>query len=107
MTVKSCIFIYVTCPTHKDAQELVYGLLQERLIACGNILSPITSCYIWEGQVQTSEEYGIFLKTMAQNYEKIEHFIIQNHPYACPCVISLPIEKGFMPFLNWIESNTV
>ena len=54
--------------SHSDRaalEELIDELLQRRLIACGQVLGPISSRYRWEGRVEHEQEWLGLLKTAA------------------------------------------
>ncbi|NRA47119.1 MAG: divalent-cation tolerance protein CutA [Oligoflexales bacterium] len=80
-------------------------LLKEKLIACANILSPISSVYEWEGQVCEENELGVFLKTCSTKYDELEDRIKTLHSYDVPCIIQLPIQNGNQDFLSWISKQ--
>ena len=48
-----------------EATAMVRDLIEDRLIACGNILPGMRSIYCWEGEVQEEEEVLVMLKTTA------------------------------------------
>jgi len=98
------IVIYTTFPDLKIAKRIVYGLINEKLVACGNIFK-LFSIYAWKGEIEQTAEYGAFIKTTKSNYKKVENYIKNKHPYEVPEIISWPIEKGYKPYLDWIENE--
>ena len=46
-----CILILVTTGSETEAETIGKALVEERLVACVNIVSPIRSIYRWEGEV--------------------------------------------------------
>jgi periplasmic divalent cation tolerance protein len=98
--------IYLTCSDQNEAKELVTILLNKKLIACANIMQPHSSLYSWEGEIKENEETAVILKTKTSLFKEIEEKILELHSYDTPCIISLPIEKGHQPFLNWIDKST-
>jgi periplasmic divalent cation tolerance protein len=64
------------------------------------------SYYFWEGEIKYEQEVGVLLKTKKSLFKEIEEKISELHSYDTPCIISLPIEKGHQPFLNWIDNST-
>ncbi len=102
---KKFIVVYTTFPNRKTAQKIINGLLRERIAVCGNIFR-LSSTYIWKGKIERSPEYGAFIKTVSSNYEKVENYIRQNHPYEVPEIISWTIQDGLKDYLEWIEVNT-
>lgn len=74
-------------------------------MACANIFPAHQSLYWWEGAVQSASETAVIYKTRAENFEAVKDKILSLHPYECPCIIALPIEKGHAGFLEWIEKE--
>jgi periplasmic divalent cation tolerance protein len=100
------LFIYVTCRDEQEAQGLARALLEQRIVACANILTPHQSLYWWEGKIQSAPEAAVIFKTREDLFEKLEAAIKERHSYDCPCIVALPVEKGHAPFLQWIEAET-
>ena len=44
----------------------------------------------------------LMIKTRSTTVEKLTKFVASIHPYAVAEVISLPIENGNPPYLDWI-----
>ncbi len=100
----SAILVYVTCSSQDEARILATRLLQENLVACANILPPHTAVYEWNGKTEMEEETAMLLKSTSDLYDKLENAIRSNHSYDVPCIIQIPIEKGYKPFVDWITS---
>ena len=60
--------IQVSVPNKDTGQHIITHLLEEQLIACGQLLGPITSTYHWEGEIEQSEEFLCLLKTTKAAY---------------------------------------
>jgi periplasmic divalent cation tolerance protein len=99
-------FLYVTAANADEAKKIGEALVQERLVACANILGPISSIYWWQGQVQRDSEAVLIAKTRAELVERVIARVKALHSYTVPCVVSLPIEQGNPDFLGWIEAET-
>jgi periplasmic divalent cation tolerance protein len=99
------IIILSTCPDRKTAYGIARILLEKNLCACANILPGIESVYHWEGDIESSQEYLLLIKTRADAYAKIEKTIVTHHPYELPEIIAVPIEAGLPEYLSWIDNN--
>ena len=99
-------FLYVTTANAEQAKAIGEALVQERLVACANILSPIASIYWWQGQVQHDAEAVLIAKTRADLVEHVIARVKALHSYTVPCVVSLAIDDGNPDFLAWIEAET-
>ncbi|MCB1562146.1 MAG: divalent-cation tolerance protein CutA [Alphaproteobacteria bacterium] len=100
------ILIYSTFPDEACARHVSRALVEGQLVACTNIMAPHHAVYRWEGRIEESAETAVLFKTRAALFEAVKDKILDLHPYDCPCVIALPIEKGYTPFLEWVERET-
>ncbi len=98
-------FIYMTAADRAEASRIAEVLVQERLIACANVLDGMRSFYWWDGKVQIDDEAVMIAKTEAGYVDAIVARVNQLHSYDCPCVVALPIEGGNPDYLDWISAN--
>jgi periplasmic divalent cation tolerance protein len=82
------------------------AVVEERLAACANVLDGMTSVYWWQGTLEQAREAVLILKTRAELIERLSARIKELHPYACPCVVALPIAAGNAAYLGWIADET-
>jgi periplasmic divalent cation tolerance protein len=94
--------ILVTYPERNAAAELATRLLNEKLCACVNILSDITSIYSWQGKIETSSEVLLFIKTNAATLPALEKRVHELHPYSTPEFIALTPEHVAEPYAKWL-----
>ncbi len=99
-------FLYVTAANAEEAKAIGEALVQERLVACANILGPIASIYWWQGKVQQESESVLIAKTRSDLVERVIARVKALHSYTVPCVVSLAIEQGNPDFLRWIAAET-
>jgi periplasmic divalent cation tolerance protein len=50
------IIVFITTPTKEAGEQIANALLDKKLAACVNLISPIHSLYIWEGRTNTDDE---------------------------------------------------
>lgn len=101
------VLIYVTAPDRQAALAIARSLLEDRLIACANVIDGATSLYWWDGAVEEAEEALMIGKTTSRRMPEVIAKIKELHAYSCPCVVALPIVAGNPDFLKWIQSETV
>ncbi|NJD08555.1 MAG: divalent-cation tolerance protein CutA [Methylococcaceae bacterium] len=94
--------VFSTCPEAETANRLAHLLVEQRLAACVNLLPGITSCYRWQGAVETASEVLLMAKTATHRYGEVERAIRQHHPYELPEIVMVPIGHGLPPYLQWI-----
>ena len=100
------LIVLCTCPDPESASQLAEALLKQRLAACINQVSGVTSLYRWEGQIQRDQEIQLLIKTTASAYPQLELLINEVHPYELPEILAVPVTMGSQAYLNWIEDNT-
>ena len=98
-------FVYVTVPDLKTAKQIAHQCLDQKLSACANIFPPHLSCYEWEGQKREDEEVVLILKTREDLFEDLCVTIKSLHPADCPCIVFIPLSKGYSPFFSWMNSQ--
>jgi periplasmic divalent cation tolerance protein len=95
---------YITAPTKTEAKKIVLELLENRLIACANILLSADSLYVWDNEIREEKEVIIILKTQTSNEEGVIYTVKKMHSYECPCIVFLPLTNGSKEFFWWIDS---
>jgi len=95
-----------TCPDRASAEQIACTLVEEGLAACVNILDGISSIYRWQGKLETAQESLLLIKTTRETGKLLEKRLVSLHPYELPEIISVPIQAGFAPYLDWITKNT-
>ena len=98
--------LYSPFPDRAQAKDVAHTLLQERHVACVNVLPGVSSYYYWEGTLQEETEVILLAKT---SYAQA-HIAVQRlealHPYECPCVLVLPTTQGNDAFTQWVQQMT-
>jgi len=103
MTDKQIIFSTVGSKT--EAQTIAQSLVERQLAACVNIVGPIESVYRWKGEVESSAEFMLLIKTTAEHFESVQEAILELHSYELPECIAMNIETGSSEYLDWIENS--
>jgi periplasmic divalent cation tolerance protein len=93
-------------PDRASAEKLAHALIDKRLAACVNILSPCRSVYRWEGKIEDAEEFPVLIKTTRERYPALEAAIRAGHPYTVPEIIAIPLAGGLPAYLDWVENET-
>jgi periplasmic divalent cation tolerance protein len=103
--MKNPILVTTAFAERQEAERLVEILLQERLIACGQVSGPVTSSYWWKGSLTQSTEYVLAMKTTASLYERLENVIRSNHSYDVPEIIAVPITHISNDYREWMRQE--
>ena len=98
--------VMVTAPSAEEAENIGRKLLDERLVACANILSSVNSVFWWEGKISQESEAMMIMKTRTSLFDLLVKRVKQLHSYEVPEIISVPIQNGSQEYLQWINSVT-
>ena len=98
--------IYSTTSGVEEARKIARKLVEEKLVACVNIIPKIESIYRWQGNIEEDSECVLLAKTTDKNIDKTIQRMKELHSYDVPDIIALPITKGLKEYLNWVEDET-
>ena len=101
------VIIYSTIDDVKQAQKIANILVEEKLVACVNIIPNIISIYRWKGKIENDDECIIIAKTTDSNVKKVIQRIKTLHTYELPDIIVLPIIGGLKEYLEYITNETL
>ena|ERR1700727_1988906 len=94
-----------TAGSEEEARKIAQHLVDRRLAACVNIVPQIESIYRWDGQVESSREWLLLIKTTAERFAAVRAAIQELHSYDLPECIALAIEDGSSGYLQWLENS--
>ncbi|MFV1975263.1 MAG: divalent-cation tolerance protein CutA [Candidatus Scalindua sp.] len=100
------IIIYITTASVNEAKKIGRALVEEKLAACSNIISPIRSIYSWQGKICDDKEALMILKTRKQLFKQIVKRVEKLHSYDVPEIIAMPIIEGSSKYLSWLNEET-
>ena len=100
------LVVFVTCGSEEEALKIAHALVEERMAACVNLMSPIRSIYRWDGKIWDEKEWLLIIKTQTARFEDVEKKVKSLHSYSLPEIIALPITKGSSPYLRWLLEMT-
>lgn len=103
----SVLSIYAVFPDEDEAERIGRSVVEERLAACVNILSPVRSIYRWRGKVETADEVAAIFKTHHWRSDALMERIAELHSYETPCIVAWPIEKIVASYANWVEDTLI
>ena len=99
------VLVLTTLPVTHDVAAFARTLVDERLVACVNLLPPMVSCYRWEGRIHEDPEQQLIIKTTEGRVTKLSEAIHELHPYDIPEFIVLPITGGSEKYLNYLRQG--
>ncbi len=95
------ILIYITCKNKKEAKKIGLSLIKKRLAACCNVF-PIESLCWWQGKIAQGREAVLIVKTLKNNFKKVEKEVKRLHSYTAPCVLEIETKRGNQDYLRWL-----
>lgn len=101
----SYIVVFVTASSPQEAERIKDRLLEEKKVACVNILKDIDSYFFWQGRIEHEKEVLMIIKTREELLEEIVDLIKKVHSYSVPEIIALPIVGGNKEYLCWIDES--
>lgn len=99
------IVIFVTTKDSSEAQAIARALVDQKLVACANIVSGVKSLFWWQGKVDEASEVLLILKTKRSLFKRIEKTVKSLHSYDVPEIIALPIVAGSQEYLKWLNDS--
>ena len=100
------VTVFVTAPGKELALALARQVVEESLAACGNVIPNVTSVFRWDEKVNVEEEVLLILKTSAARSRALIARVAELHTYEVPEVLSVRVEDGFGPYLDWVQECT-
>lgn len=98
--------VYTTVNNTKNARKIARALVEEKLVACVNIVPKIESIYRWKGNIEKGHECILLAKTTEKQVKKTIQRIRELHTYELPDIIVLPIIGGLKEYLNYLVDET-
>ncbi len=107
MSETGVVTLYATFPDPQSAATIATTLVEERLVACANILPGATSIFHWDGKVQSRAEAACLFKTSAGFADRAMARLKTLHPDVIPCITMWPVDNGNAAYLRWVKEQLV
>ena len=88
-----------------QAPQLVRQMVEERLVACGNIVPGARSFYRWEGAVQDEAEALVFMETRGELVKQAMARFAELHEYDVPKILVLDPFDVWGPYATWVNAS--
>jgi periplasmic divalent cation tolerance protein len=96
--------VVMTAPNKEEAVKIVRALLEEKLIACANIIDPVHSFFWWQGEIEEEKEALAIMKSHESLFKKLSERVRELHSYDVPEILALPIADGSQSYLDWMKA---
>ena len=101
----SIIVVYMTAGNRDEAARLAKTLVEQRLVACVNIIDGVRSFYEWNGALQDDQEVVMIAKTDPRLIDDLVAAAKSMHSYDCPCIVEMAATGGNHAFLKWVRDQ--
>lgn len=95
-----------TAPDAATAERIGRTLVEERLIACANLVPGVVSVYRWEGEVRREGEVVLLMKTRRTRVARLKERLAELHPYEVPELLVCGVLDGLAPYVGWVLDET-
>ena len=102
---ESWVIVLVTASSKQEADDITQRLLELRLIACANIVGPVSSHFHWKGKVERADEFLVLIKSRLDLFETISETVSKLHSYEVPEILALPVIAGSKSYLGWLGNS--
>lgn len=100
----SARIVLTTTSDVEEAGRLGRTLVEEHLAACASVVPSVHSIYQWQGEVESSTESMVLLKTTQDKLAALEARLHELHSYQTPEFLVLPVEAGSQSYLAWLQN---
>lgn len=99
--------LYCTTSDIIEAKKIAKVLLEEKLVACVNIIPTIQSMYRWKGAIETGSESALFIKTVDEKIGDTIARVKELHSYDVAEIIVLDLVDGSKDYFEFLRKETV
>lgn len=103
--MSEAIEIHWTAASLDEARRVCRFLVQERHIACAQVIPWVESIYMWDNQLETTQESKIVMKTKKEKFHAVREVIESNSSYEVPEITWRTIEGGNQAYMDWLGES--
>ncbi|MGF1597033.1 MAG: divalent-cation tolerance protein CutA [Acidimicrobiales bacterium] len=82
------------------------SLIEDRLVACGNLVPAVRSLYRWKGRIEDETEAYVVLHTQAANVGAIIERTNATHPYDTVHILATEVVRADPAYARWVVAET-
>jgi len=100
------VVVLSTAPDDLLAKRIAHVLVEESLVACAQVGPAIISMYMWQGELEGTDEVQLLFKTTADTLPALYARLCDLHPYEIPEFMVLGVPAGSRAYLDWVARST-
>ena len=97
--------VLTTTANPEEAARIARTLVEERLAACATLIPAVQSIYRWKGEIESSTETLLLLKTGPDQLAALEARLQELHSYQTPEFLVLEVDAASQPYLEWLNES--
>lgn len=97
--------VFVTCGPNQAA-PMLRQLVEESLVAGGNIIAGVRSIYRWKEKICDEAEEILFMETADACVDALMQRIRELHSYEVPKILTFEPKEGPIDYLQWVDAET-
>lgn len=97
--------VWCPFPDTDTARAAAATLLDERLIACANILGTMESHFVWDGARASGSEVAVLFKTTGNGLGPLVERLGSLHPYDTPAIMGWQCDAAHPASLAWLAAT--
>ena len=100
------VVVLSTAPDELLGKRIAHVLVEESLVACAQVGPAVVSMYLWQGELEGTDEVQLTFKTTADALPGLYTRLCDLHPYDVPEFVVLGAPAGSRAYLDWVAQAT-
>ena len=97
------LIVFSTFANQADAARVARVLVEERLVACAQLVPGARSIYRWQDEVREDAEVVVLMKTRKQDWTALLSRLHELHPYETPECVAVRVAAGAPKYMAWLD----
>ena len=94
--------VWCPFPDAETSRTIAATLLEEKRIACANIIPTIESVFTWKGEVSSEAESAVLFKTTQAQLAPLTKRLQELHPYETPAIMGWLVDETPPQTMEWL-----